>query len=102
MWYVCLDLQIQGYVDEFDQEPLNGSWNSQFAKHSATPLRVHIASGIKAWCFFNFASLRGNALQSFVQGLISKSAELGKYFYAMFSYLQSFTLLVPGMSKLLK
>ncbi|KAF9790389.1 Piwi domain-containing protein [Thelephora terrestris] len=55
----------------------NGSWNSQFAKHSASPLKAYKPAEIKSWCFFNFASLRRDSFQSFVQGLVSKSAELG-------------------------
>lgn len=68
-----------GYTEGIDQTPDNGSWNSQFAKHSATPLKVHQPATIKAWCFLNFAPLRENTFHSFVQGLIGKCIELGGY-----------------------
>lgn len=60
-----------------DVTPQNGSWNSQFGRHSNTPLKLHKPATIKSWCFFNFTQLGGDIFQNFVQGLIGKAGELG-------------------------
>lgn len=45
----------------------NCSCNSQFSKHSATPLKAHQPAEIEVCCFFNFATPEKDSFQSFVQ-----------------------------------
>ena len=79
---------------------MNGSWNSQFARNSATPLKVYQPQTIQSWCFFNFATTREDIFQSFVKGLVGKSIELGKYLLTPPYHSQLIKLLVIGMSEL--